>query len=101
NMGVNAWGPFHELGYVARFGTFSADLALICLPAGDVYRPMYGLEVAPYFSSHAPPRLALEEVLRYVMWKYFDVTKGQYSPEGRMYQRGQGVRAYAELARHL
>ena len=29
NMGVNGWGPYQELGYVQRFGTFGARLAVI------------------------------------------------------------------------
>ena len=39
NIGVNAWGPFHKLGYIQKFGTFDADVAVICMPYGDIFRP--------------------------------------------------------------
>ena len=101
NMGANAWGPFHELGYVEKFGTFEADLAMICLPAGDLWRPKYGLASLPYFSTWAKPHLALEEEFRSLAWRYIGSTVGPYSGDGLKYQSAQGVQAYAELAGRL
>jgi len=101
NMGVNGWGPFHELGYVRRFGTFGADLAIICVPVGDVYRPLYGLEALPFFSNHAKPMFAAEEVFRHLTWRYTESRLGTYSTQGLKYQREQGIRAYVDLVREL
>ena len=42
NMAVNGWGPFEEFGYVEKFGTFNADVAIVCLPIGDIYRRQVG-----------------------------------------------------------
>ena len=39
-MAANGWGPFNELGYVEKFGTFDADVAVILLPIGDIYRDL-------------------------------------------------------------
>jgi hypothetical protein len=101
NVAANAWGPFHELGYVEKFGTFGADLALICLPAGDLWRPKYGLASLPYFSTWAKPHLALEEEFRSLAWRYIGSTVGPYSAEGLRYQAARGVEAYATLAGKL
>jgi NAD(P)-dependent dehydrogenase (short-subunit alcohol dehydrogenase family) len=32
------------LGFVKKFGSFEADLAIICGPVANCYRPLYGLE---------------------------------------------------------
>jgi hypothetical protein len=101
NIAANNWGPFHELGYVEKFGTFEADLAMICLPTRDLSRPKYGLENLPFFSTNYKPRLALEEELRHLAWRYIGTTVGTYSDEGRKYQEAQGVKAYAELTGRL
>jgi hypothetical protein len=69
-MGVNGWGPFHERGYVRKFGTFEADLAIINMPVDDINRPHYGLMSVPFFSTQNPPSLALEEVANHFMWRY-------------------------------
>jgi hypothetical protein len=70
NMGVNGWGPFHERGYLAKFGTFGADLAIVCGPTDDLNRTHYGLMSVPFFSVDNPPALALEEVLMHLTWQY-------------------------------
>ncbi|MFO0757732.1 MAG: SGNH/GDSL hydrolase family protein [Byssovorax sp.] len=70
NMGVNGWGPYHERGYVAKFGTFGADLAIICGPTDDLNRTHYGLMSVPFFSVDNPPALALEEVFMHLTWQY-------------------------------
>jgi hypothetical protein len=70
NMGVNGWGPYHERGYVSKFGTFGADLAIICGPTDDLNRSHYGLMSVPFFSVDKPPVLALEEVFMHLTWQY-------------------------------
>jgi hypothetical protein len=69
-MGCNGWGPFHERGYVAHYGTFDADLAIINLPVDDINRPLYGLMDVPFFAQQNPPTLALEEVMNHFIWIY-------------------------------
>jgi hypothetical protein len=69
-MGVNGWGPFHERGYVTKFGVFEADLAIINMPCDDINRPLYGLMSVPFFSNKQPPKLALEEFANHFMWRY-------------------------------
>ena len=56
-MGCNGWGPFHERGFVHKFGNFDADLVLIQLPIDDVNRPLYGLMSVPFFAVQDPPTL--------------------------------------------
>lgn len=63
NMGVNAWGPFHKYGYVDRYGSFGADIAIICLPIWDIFRPASRLtESGPFHLAGNPPGLALFEI---------------------------------------
>lgn len=100
-IGVNGWGPFHELGYIQRFGTFDADLAIITLPIGDIYRPLYGLEAMPFLNVRRPPRLALEEVLNHLAWRLRTTEIGVPPVEELRWQGDQGVHAYAGLAQLL
>ena len=100
-MGVNAWGPFHGLGYVEKFGTFDADLAIIALPTGDIYRPLYGLEAVPFLSAQTPPRLALEEVANHLAWRLRTKQIGPLSPDQLKWHSEHGLQAYARLARLL
>lgn len=70
-MGCNGWGPFHEHGFVRRYpDAFQADVTMIQMPIDDVVRPLYGLMNVPFFSTKAPPRVALEEVAGHLMWRY-------------------------------
>jgi hypothetical protein len=100
NMGVNAWGPFHESGYVEKFGTFGADLAIVCLPIGDVFRPRYGLMELPMFSVESPPRLALVEVAVHVAWRVH-ASYTVPSDESVEQQSIAGMREYQRLASEL
>lgn len=100
-IGVNAWGPFHEFGYVRKFGTFEADLTVVCLPIGDIYRPLYGLSKLPFFAAEHPPRLALEEVATFAIWKVRERQLGPTSPQDLRWHGEQGIRAYVDLARTL
>lgn len=101
SMGVNGWGPHHELGYVRRFGNFGADLVVVCLPYGDVWRPLSRLSDKPYLPASRPPALALEEVAYHLTWRYRARALGRPSQALRDSRSADGVRAYAELARLL
>ncbi len=105
NMGVNAWGPFHELAYVKKFGTFEADVAVICGPIYNAYRPKYGLERLPFFPVTHRPRLALEQVFYDLLWRYREKCLGPpafaVAGEPAQSQCHRGVEAYAELVGFL
>lgn len=100
NMGVNGWGPFHERGFVERFGTFGSDIVMICMPHDDVDREKYGLMTLPYFVEGHAPSLALEEVAAHSMWRY---RRGRvaFSPEWRAEQTELGIREYDRLGAFL
>jgi hypothetical protein len=100
-IGVNAWGPFHEIGYLEKFGSFDADLAIVCLPTEDIYRPHYGLEKVPFHSIAHPPRLAWEELLAHLAWRLRETEIGAPSAEERAHRSARGLEAYARLARLL
>jgi len=100
NIGVNGWGPFNKLGYLERFGTFDADLAIICLPNGDIYRDLCEMTDIPYFPVGAPPRLALEEVVQHLLWRRS--MKGKRPTAEQREERGvEGIAAYVKLAQKL
>ncbi|MCA9538674.1 MAG: SGNH/GDSL hydrolase family protein [Myxococcales bacterium] len=101
NMGVNGWGPFHELGYVATRGTFDAQLVLVALPLGDVFRPLSRLSMTPYLPASSPPSLALTEVAWHLTWRFREMAFGPPSFEEREARGAAGLEAYAELARRL
>ena len=62
-MGVNGWGPQHELAYVKEFGLFHADLVMVMGPPADAYRPRYGIEQFPFFAEGHRPALRLAGIL--------------------------------------
>ena len=101
NMGVNGWGPFHELGYVKKFGSFDADVAVICGPVWNCQRALYGLERTPYYPAARPPRLALERILYDLCWWYRARALGPAPSWQDEKQLRLGIEAYAELARLL
>lgn len=105
NMGVNAWGPFHELAFVKKFGVFDADVAVICGPVYNCYRPLYGLERPEFHSAEHPPKFALEQVLYQLFLQYRSKQLGP-PPWGKAGEHAEaqarrGFEAYAELARYL
>jgi hypothetical protein len=69
-MGVNGWGPQHELAYVQKFGVFDADLAMVMGPPNDAYRPRYGLEPLPFYAEGRRPRWAWQEFWDRLMWEH-------------------------------
>jgi len=101
NMGVNAWGPFNKLGYVEAFGTFDADIAIICLPIGDIYRGLAHLWMVPFMPVGYGPRCALEEVLHHLNWRSRQWGKRQEILANREAQGERGIAAYVELAEKL
>lgn len=104
NMGVNAWGPHHELAFVKKFGSFDADLAIICGPVGDCYRPQYGLERLPFSPESNPPRFALENVAYSLLWQYREKTLGApfwARGETAAIEGAKGAEAYGDLTEFL
>ncbi len=67
-LGVNAWGPQHELAYVTKFGIFQADLVMVMGPPDDAYRPRYGLEHLPFYSEGHAPGFAWQEFWDHARW---------------------------------
>jgi len=100
-IGVNAWGPFNELGYVDKFGTFDSDLVLIALPLTDIYRPLARLYGVPFFRADRPPRLALEEIFDHVAWRVRERVYGAPTRAENAWNRVAGMEAYARLVERL
>jgi hypothetical protein len=75
-MGVNAWGPQHELAYVKKFGLFQADLVMVMGPAADAYRPRYGVEDLPFFTEKQRPQFAWQEFWLHVRWEFKERSEG-------------------------
>ena len=101
NMGVNAWGPLHELAFVRKFGTFEADLAIICGPLYDAYRPRYELESLPFYPAPRSPRFAIEQILYELGWRFRAARLGPPWWADSPAQAERGLAAYVELAEHL
>lgn len=101
NIAANGWGPFHEMGYLKQFGAFDADMAILCLPAGDIYRAYYDLTDLPYFTVKSPPRLAWEEVFRHLNWRSRKLWK-KLPAEEELHANGRrGIEKYCEIAEKL
>mgnify|MGYP000659750039 CR=1 FL=1 len=104
NMGVNAWGPLHELAFIRKFGNFEADIAMICGPVANCFRPKYGLERLPFSPAGCPPRTALGHVFYEMMWRLRERSLGAppwaYPGPQQDAQAKIGAMAYADLA-HL
>jgi len=69
-MGVNGWGPQHELAYLKEFGLFQADLVMVMGPPADAYRPRYGIEQFPFFAEGHRPNFAWQEFWEHLRWEY-------------------------------
>jgi lysophospholipase L1-like esterase len=102
NMGVNAWGPLHERAFIRKFGTFDADVAIICGPVANCFRPRYGLERLPFSPAERPPRTALGHVAYEMMWRLRERTLGvpPWAFPGPIQdaQAREGTAAYADMA---
>jgi hypothetical protein len=101
NIGVNSWGPFQEVGYVEKFGTFGSDVAIVCLPIGDIYRGMGWMSNVPYFSVDSPPRFGLEEIGRHLLWRSRAMMQKAPDTGSESEQGHRGVAKYVELAKKL
>jgi hypothetical protein len=101
-LGVNAWGPPHELAYVKEFGLFNADLVMVMGPLGDADRPLYGLEAVPFFAEGHRPELAWKKLLMHVAWQYHlkwsGAGGGNFNPKELAEIRQEGVAAWLEIA---
>jgi hypothetical protein len=89
---------------VKKFGTFDADVAVICGPIYDAYRPKYAMERMPYFPATHPPRLALEQILYDLTWRFREKILGLppwAQEEQAELQLSRGMDAYFELAKYL
>jgi hypothetical protein len=67
-MGVNGWGPQHELAYVKKFGFYGADLVMVLGPPADAYRTLHGIEQMPFFVEGHRPRFAWQEFGEHLLW---------------------------------
>ena len=99
-ISANGWGPFHERGYVKKFGTFDADVAVVNMPMDDVNRPLYGLMDAPFFGDLNPPTFALEEFLNNLTWRYRKAHAG-LGATWEAEQSPLGIEEYGRLADDL
>lgn len=90
SMGVNAWGPQHELAYVKKFGFFQSDLVMVMGPAADAYRPRYGLENLPFFTENQQPRFAWQEFWLHLRWEFKARSEGTE-------ERGAGAPSEADV----
>jgi len=96
SLGVNGWGPFHELGYLQHKGILGAEMVVVCGTMDDLERSMFNLEATPFMSVKHPPRLALEEVFYHLAWRY---RTGRLEDDSEVEQQArEGTRAYAQLA---
>jgi hypothetical protein len=89
------------MGYVEKYGTYDADIAIIMLPIGDIYRGLAQLSGLPYFATNEPPRLALEEVLRHLNWRSREMMRKPGSVEAAVEQRELGIQEYVKLGKFL
>src|SRR5205085_9009807 len=101
NMGVNAWGPFQEVGYVEKFGAFNADVAVICLPIRDIYRGPKTIANTPWFTVDAPPNFGLQEIFGHLLWRSREMMHRLPSQEIKEESGRAGIAKYVELAEKL
>jgi len=101
-MGVNGWGPQHELAYVKEFGLFHADLVMVMGPPVDAYRARYGIAQMPFFVEGHRPELAWQEFGQHLLWEYnLRLTGAVESFDSDLRARevlADGVTAWLEIA---
>jgi hypothetical protein len=100
-MGVNGWGPFHELGYLQHYGHFESDLVIVALPYGDVRRPLSRLSGTPYMPAASPSTLAYEEVIYHLLWRWRQGKQGRPTREEFKTRIDAGIDAYVQLVKDL
>ncbi len=108
NMGVNAWGPYHELGYLEKYGTFGADIGIVCLPILDIYRDKAQLQPGgAFYLAGSPPALALSEFALYVKaYSLPMLQKWGLAPPAKMQARDpaqgdKGIEIYGQIVETL
>ena len=104
NMGVNAWGARHEYAFVKKFGSFEADLVIICGPVHNCYRWPYALESLPFMPEGHPPRLALEQVAYQLLWQYRTRCLGPHpatQPDAAPLEGEKGIEAWGQMTELL
>jgi len=69
-IGVNGWGPQHELAYVRAFGIFHADLVMVMGPPTDAYRARTGIAQMPFFVEGHRPHWAWREFWEHLLWDW-------------------------------
>ena len=106
SIGVNDWGPFNKTGYIRRYGSFDADIAVVCMPIIDVYRRLRHLEPgrSHFFLADRKPMCAISEILNFGRvrcmaqlnrWGAIELTVSSVFTKE---QRELGVREYRNLA---
>jgi len=104
NAGVNAWGPLHMLAYVQKYGSFESDLGMILGPVQDVFRPKYGLGRLSFTPASGPSRMALEQILFELVWRYREAALGRpdwnNGPNTKKQTR-EGTEGYVQLGQAL
>jgi len=104
NAGVNAWGPLHMFAYAQKYGSFESDLGMILGPVQDVFRPKYGLGRLSFSPSSGPPRLALEQIMFELLWRYREAALGRpdwnFGPNTEK-QTAEGTEGYVQLGKFL
>jgi hypothetical protein len=76
NAGVNAYGPQNVLRYVESKGLFDADLVIVYLPWGDLYRDFANFYIVPFWSNSSG--YALEECFRHAVWACFGMLASRW-----------------------
>jgi hypothetical protein len=101
-MGVNGWGPQHELAYVKEFGLFQADQVMVMGPPNDAYRTLHGIAEMPLYAEGHRPVFAWQEFWDHLRWEYhlrstgagLDIDSGPRSRE----VLPEGISAWLEIA---
>lgn len=96
--GVNSWGPFQQKGYLDKYGLFDADLLIMCIPIGNIYRWQFDLSHLPF--SARKPISAWQMVALHLSFRFrhhMQIPKGWDTFENDDY-RDMGINKYGELS---
>ncbi|MGO8788112.1 MAG: hypothetical protein ACLQVL_12125 [Terriglobia bacterium] len=102
-MGVNAWGPQHELAYMKEFGILQADLVMVMGPPDDAYRARYGITQLPFYAEGHGPEFAWQEFWDHLMWEH-NLRRSGAAQRSKTSRRAgevldEGVCAWLEIAK--
>lgn len=73
NAGTNAWGAFHQLGFIKRYGLLQSDALILCIPLGDAFRRHSDTAGGRFMMT--TPYLALQTVFMRQMSEYVGRTR--------------------------